>query len=1063
MSKNLLLLCFSIFFFTLTYGQTVNGLVLAAEDSLPLPGTTVLIKGQTSGTVTDFDGKFSLTAQVGDTLVFSSIGFESHQVPVTALGNPIKVSLKSQLVELNTMVVTALGVSKEQKSLGYSVAKIEPKAINRVPEANLVNSLSGKVAGIQVSKTSGGPESSTRVVLRGNSSLQKDNQPLFVVDGVPIDNTTFGGAIQWGGLDYGSPISDINPDDIESMTVLKGPNAAALYGSRAANGVIIITTKKGVSRKGIGVSFASTTSFQRADIQKEFQNEYGAGSNGQFRLNADGLPEFDKGTIPKSWGPRMEGQEFVDWDGETRPYSPQPDNYQEFFQTGYTLNNSLALSGGNETSTYRFSYGELRNRGIVPNSTFEKRSVGLRTTSTFGEKLSADGKLTYAWQNAVNRQNQSDGRGVARNYNYMPRNISTESLRNYEDLSGNEQTWNEFFAGYQTNPFWMAERNRNEDSRDRLLGRAQLRYDLKEWLFFSAGTGIDLYYENRQNLIATGSDGNQAGAFSESNNNYREVNSDFLIAANRQVHPKWILSASFGGNQMIQQGEGSSIWSNRLAIANFYTPTNVDDPNNLSTSYTRFEKRINSLYATARVDFKSILFLDLSGRNDWSSALPENNNSYFYPSVNLAYAFSDHLEITNKYFSFGKVRGSWARVGSDGLPYLTTNSFQPSEGGSFLGQPQYTISQPLANQDLKPEFTTSWEAGAELNFFGKRIGLDFTYYHAVTTNQIATVPISSASGFNSAVVNAGEIRNQGVELLLNVMPIEKGKFSWTTTFNFSSNQSLVREIRTDGSIFPLAEHWNVTIGAEAGDEYGNIYGYGIERDGNGNQLVDANGFFIRTAEPVKLGNFNPDWLMGVTNSFTYGNWTLSFLIDIRRGGQIYSASNMYAHGYGGTVVQTLEGREEWYASEAAREAAGVSPADWTPTGGYAVEGVYAEGTVVNGEDVSGQTYSGFVNPEDYWLQFAQWTDEIHEPHVYDAGFVKFRELYIGYRFPREACRKLRLNNLEAGIVGRNLWLIQSDTPNIDPEAAYNNGNGQGVEYGTFPISRSLGVTLKFNF
>lgn len=1063
MSKNLLLLVSFFFFLSLGFAQTISGTVIAQEDGLPLPSATILVKGTGVGTTADIDGKFSISAAKGDTLVFTSIGFEPIYFPVDGTSQTISITMEAKAMELSTMVVTALGVAKERKSLGYSVAKIDAKQITQVEEANVVNSLSGKVAGMQVSKTSGGPESSSRVVLRGNSSLQKDNQPLFVVDGVPIDNTTFGGANQWGGVDYGSPISDINPDDIESMTILKGPNAAALYGSRAANGVVIITTKKGTSRKGIGVSFSSTASIQMADIQHDFQDEYGAGTNGKFTTTNEGVPFFDKTTIPKSWGPRMEGQEYIDWDGERRTYSAQPDNYKEFFQTGYTLTNAVAVDGGNDRATYRFSFSDLRNEGIVPNSTFQRQSFGLRVTSKFGEKLSADGKVNYIRQEAVNRQNQSDGRGAARNYNYMPRNISTESLSDYEDVNGNEKTWNDFFSGYQSNPFWVANKNRNQDTRDRVLGRVQLRYDINDWMFASAGTGLDMYFENRSNLVATGSDGNSAGSYAESYNNYREINSDFLIGVERPISEKWSFSATFGGNQLRQFGNGNGLVAQRLAIEDFYNPTNADGQENLQPSYFRFEKRINSLYGTARVDYKSVIFLDVTGRNDWSSALPENSNSYFYPSVNLAYAFSDHLNLRNRWFSFGKVRGSWARVGSDGLPYLTVNSFEQSPAVAFQNQPRYVISQPLANKDLKPEFTTSWEAGFDLNFFVDRIGLDFTYYNAVTTNQIASIPVSSASGFSRAVVNAGEIQNQGVEVLLNVLPISKKKFKWETTINFSRNVSLVREIKTNGDIFPLGEQWNVTIGAEAGDEYGNIYGYGIQRDANDNKLVDENGYFLRTDEPVKLGNFNPDWLMGITNSFSLGNWTMSFLIDIKRGGQIYSASNMYAHGYGGTVTQTLEGREEWYASEAAREAAGATSAEWTPTGGYPVQGVYAEGTIIDGQDVSGQAFDGYVNPEEYWYQFAQWTDEIHEPHVYDAGYVKLRELYLGYQFSKEICKKLHLQGLQAGIVGRNLWLIQSDTPNIDPEAAYNNGNGQGIEYGTFPISRSIGLNVKFRF
>jgi len=1043
--------------------QSASGTVISEDDDLPIPGVAVVVKGSSSGTTTDMGGHFSIPVNAGDTLLFSFVGFEPFIYPVGATTTPFQVTMKTAVVQLNAAVITALGVTKERKSIGYSVAKIDAKQITTVQNPNVVNSLSGKVAGIQVSKTSGGPESSSRVVLRGNSSLQKDNQPLFVVDGVPIDNTTFGQASQWGGLDFGSPISDINPEDIESMTVLKGPNAAALYGSRAANGVILITTKKGRSGKGVGVSFSSTSTMELADIQHEFQNEYGAGTNGQFTLNEDGVPIFDKSTIPKSWGPKMEGQEYIDWDGVKRTYSPQPDNYKDFFQTGYTLTNSVAIDGGTERSTYRLSYSDLRNRGIVPNSTFERKSVSLRTTSRFGKKLHADAKVNYVQQAAVNRQNQSDGRGAARNYNYMPRNISTESLRDYEAANGEEKTWNEFFSGYQTNPFWMAYKNRNEDSRDRIIGNVRLKYDLNEWLFISAGSGMDMYFENRSNLVATGSDGNAPGSYSESYNNYREINSDFLVGANQQLHENWKISGAFGGNQLRQEGDGNLIGSSRLAIENLYNPTNVDDPANQQLGFFRFEKRINSLYGTTRVDYKSVLFLDLSGRNDWSSALPSDNNSYFYPSVSVAYAFADHLNLQNKWFSFGKVRASWAGVGSDGQPYLTTNSFEVSPGASFQGQPLYLISQPLANKGLKPEFTSSWEAGLDLNLFVHRVSLDLTLYNAITSNQIATVPISSASGFGSAVINAGEIQNKGIEVLLNVFILDEKKFKWETTFNFSANQSLVREIKTDGDIFPLGEQWNVTIGAEAGDEYGNIYGYGIQRDASGNKLVDENGLFLRTDAPVKLGNFNPDWLLGVQNAFSFGNWSLSFLIDIKRGGQIYSASNMYAYGYGGTVEQTLEGREEWYASEAAREAAGVAPSEWIATGGYAVEGVYAQGTTVNGNDVGGESYSGYVNPEQYWGQFSEWTNEIHEPHVYDAGYVKFRELYLGYRFKKELCEKLHLKGLEAGLVGRNLWLIQSDTPNIDPEAAYNNSNGQGLEYGTFPISRSLGWSFKFSF
>ncbi|MGB1031645.1 MAG: SusC/RagA family TonB-linked outer membrane protein, partial [Flavobacteriales bacterium] len=884
----LLVACFS--FSKVEAQSSVNGVVLGKIDNTPIPGVNVIIKGSNKGTTTDIDGKFSLeVASMSDTLSFSSIGYKTlYLLPSQAE----TVHLEEDLVLLDDIVVTAIGISREKKSLGYAMATLDPQEIQQNRDPNFVTTLSGKVSGVQVSKTSGGPGSSSRVVIRGNSSLSGNNQALFVVDGIPIDNTTNGTGGMWGGIDYGSPISDLNPDDIESITVLKGPNAAALYGSRASNGVVVITTKSGMKRNGIGVSFNSSTSIETAYIVKEFQNEYGAGSNGLFEYNEDGLPFFNTSLLAKSWGPRMQDQRYVDWDGVTRTYSAQPDNYKDFFDVGRTFTNNLALEGGNETSTFRLSFTDLNNKGINPNTSFKRTSISLRGTSQLSEGFSADAKVNFVSNRAENRVNQSDGRGAGRNFNFMPRNVSIASLEDYKDAAGQEKVWYTPWA-WQSNPYWVAYENLNEDQRNRMVGLVRLNYQITPKLSIMGRTGLDYYGERRNSRIGAGSFQNIYGDYTDMWINFSERNSDFLLVYNTDINENFKFGANFGGNRMYRMYEQTSSSVERLSVPNFYHPE-FDDTPATEIGYNLSEKRINSLLFSAQLAYKEFLFVDVTGRNDWSSTLPDDHNSYFYPSVSTSWVFSRQLDIEGKRFSFGKIRTSWAQVGNDADPYQLSLTF--GSNGSFNGRPIVGVNPTLPLSNLVPEITNSFEIGTDLSFFLNRLTIDATYYKAITKNQILGADVSSATGFSNAIINAGEIQNQGLEFLIQGQPIFKNSFKWNSTINLSFNRSEVLNL-TDGlDNFLLGEQWGVSIEARPGQPYGDIVGIPIARDDNGNPQLNANGTFVKGEREV-LGNVNPDWLMGVCNQFEYKRWKLGFLVDIKKGGDIYSASNMYAHGY----------------------------------------------------------------------------------------------------------------------------------------------------------------------
>lgn len=1036
--------------------QSVSGTV-TAENGQPLPGAQVTVVGKNAGAISDGEGKYQIDLPPGsDSLLCRFIGYLPQRVAIGDRSS-IDFRLQAEDVQVGDVVITALGIARDERELGYGYTKVDPKSATENRDANFMNTLSGKVPGLQVTKTNGGPGASSRVLLRGVNSLKGENQPLFVVDGIPVNNTTRGSGGTWGGVDFGSPISDINPDDIESITVLKGPNASALYGARAGNGAIVITTKKGSRRNDIGVSLNTNLALDMPNFQRQFQDVYGAGNNGQFEYNSDGLPFFNTSLEADSWGPKMEGQTYVDWDGEIRSYSPQPDNWKDFFQKGNTITNALALQGGNGDSHFRLSYVDLRNRGIAPNTRFSRQNITFRGGTSLTKRIKIDVKTNYVHHDALNRVNQSDGRGAGRNFHFMPRNISLASLEDYKNEAGNEKVWYTPWA-WQSNPYWRAFEDQNEDSRDRLIGLASVKIDMTDWLSLSLRSGLDFYRDTRSARTATGAFANLAGDYSEGSLFFMESNSDFLLQASHNFNERFTLSGNFGGNLMSQNYADEVAKAERLAIPGFYNVNFGEEQPSFSSFQSR--KRLNSLYGSAQFAYETWAYLDLTARNDWSSALPSANNSYFYPSANLSFVWSDAFKLESDKLNFGKVRLSVATVGNDTDPHQLDLSYVSN--GDYLGFPRNTTVSQRPPSDLKPEKILSLEAGFDLRMFQNRLNLDFNWYSTTTKNHILAADVAASSGFSQALINAGETKSSGLEIMLRADWLQARDFSWSTTLNFSRNVSQVVSLAQDLENIQLASQWGVTIEARPGNPYGDIVGIAIAKDENGNRLVEANGLYAKDGYQV-LGNIQPDFLAGVGNQIKFKDLTVNFLVDIKYGGDMYAGTNMYGMGYSGNFVETLEGREEWYASEEQREAEGTLPQDWTATGGFLAEGVYATGTEIDGQDVSGQANQTYVNPELYWAQFSNWGDELHEPHVYDASFVKLREMAVGYSLPASWAQRIRAQRISIALVGRNLWVIHKNVPNIDPETFYSNGNGQGIEYGSYPVTRSFGLDIKLDW
>lgn len=1024
--------------------RTISGIVYD-EAKVTLPGVHILELGTTNGTITDLDGAFEITLQTANAILeFSYIGFEKKEVAVDDR-NSLVVVLKESSNMLDEVVVTALGIEKVRKSVGYASQIVQGQDLSQAREASVMNALSGRVAGVQINRSGTGPGGTSKVVIRGFSSIGGSNTPLYVVDGIPMNNPQGGGG-QFGGVDYGDGISNLNADDVASVTVLKGASATSLYGSRGANGVVMITTRKGSARQGIGVELASSVTFETPLVLPELQNRFGRGSNGQFPLDSNGAI---LNGIRTSWGARTLGQtEFngnpiVNWTGQPAAYESQPDIFQDFFRTGATSQQTLAFSGGDQQTQFRLSLSDLRSQNIMPNSDLERFSVNLNVNSQLTEKLKVSGKINFVRQSAFNRPNLTLSPDNPVNaLLQMPRTVRLEDLQDFRNPDGSVRVWTNATGNDQwNNPYWATELNTNEDQRDRVLGFVMAEYQFNDKWKMHLRSGTDFYYDQRQNRNATGTIYRvtpDRSFYNTFEGRVEERNTDFLLSLRQQLTADVKVQASLGANKLEIRSNSLNTTAQGLNIPDFFV---IQNALSVQSSESIAKKEIQSVYVTSQFDFRDQLFVELSARNDWSSALPADNRSYFYPAISTSWVFNSLFE-DNKWgaLTYGKLRASVAQVGNDTGPHqldLLYSVNALSHGGQTFGQ--IIPNQPPV--DLKPELTTSYEGGFDLEFFYNRLSLDVTVYHAGTRNQILNVPVSRASGFATSRVNAGLVVNRGIEVALKGTPIRTKDFSYDTYINFTVNRSEVKELAPNVESYQLGgtyDQFGVRILAEVGRPFGDIYAdRSFLRDENDRIVVGRNGLPIPDPDGRKrIGNFQPDWMAGFGHNFRYKNITLGALFDIRKGGDIYSFTNAVLAANGNAEF-TENDRLEWYAG----------------AGGYLVDGVLEDGRENFIE----------VNPQTYWQYVGGRASAFAEEFLYDGSFIKLRELTLGWMLPTRILEATPFTKASFNLVGRNLFILHKNTVGFDPEATFNAGQDQGIEAFAFPSTRSFGFNLNVSF
>lgn len=1014
----------------LSVQQTIDITGVVKDDvGEPVIGANILVKGTNNGVITDMEGRFSLKIpQANALLIVSYIGYISQEIQVGDKRS-LTIILHPATEDLGEVVVTALGIKRETKALGYSVQEVKGGSLTEARESNVLNSLSGKLAGVQISRSGNGEGGSSRIIIRGNNSIAGNNEPLVVVDGVPVNNFNSGtsGIDQWGGSDGGNGLSDINPDDIESISVLKGAAAAALYGARAGNGVLMITTKKGSKVKGLGITWNSNVMMENPLVKPKMQNLYGQGTNGTFDANSN-----------YSWGAKMEGQMLKDWTGQERPYSAYDNDITDFLGTGVTTTNTLEANAVNEKISFRGTLSYQRMDGVIPTNYQDKYMMNLRTTVNLSKKLSLDAKINYVKQRGWNRpQLTGSPENIMANYLMMPRNVHYSDMAGGVNEDGVVKRWTTDEANYVLNPYYTTGFNKNNNQRDRFIGFLALQYTPTSWLTIKLRHGEDMYWEKGDWRHASGTPYgkyNGKGDYGLNTSDFRERNTDALITATKDNwwDSGFSGSLSVGGNLMFQQNNSYAMSTGLLAIPDFFAISNGETP---TPSHYISKKSVNSLYGFAQLSYKNWIFLDVTARNDWSSTLPYKNRSFFYPSVGLGWVVSDMLRSYEvnvpEWLSLAKLRASYAEVGNDTDPYrlLTTYGIYTVIDDIKGASTASTI--PLA--DLKPELIKSTEAGFDIRFFNNRLGLDLTWYKKNATNQILALPISSTTGKSSRMINAGNIQNTGIEIVLNGTPVRTKDFEWNVSVNYSKNTNKIKELHPDSRRFILASTDFVNIVATEGSTYGDLYGRAYQRDEQGRKIIDENGLpLLESDMNTQIGNYMPKWTGSMINSFTYKNLSFSFMLDMRYGGDIFVNSLARGSQYGTTEL-SLQGRDEWYAG----------------TGGIVVDGVTADG----------KQNTVAANPQAYWDRVSRAGEEF----VYDGTNLRLRELTVGYMFPNKILAKTPFTNLKLSFVGRNLWLIKNNIPGYDPESSYSTGNGQGIEYASLPSMRSFGFNLNVSF
>lgn len=1010
----------------------ITGIIQLRDQSgntITSSGIVVKEAGTSNAAVTNDQGQFTINvADENARLEISHIGYKTQIISVAG-NNSVNIILEPEVQQLTDVVVTALGITRQKKALTYSTQSIKGSDISDSRNVNITNAMTGRVAGLTINKTNSGPGGSNRIVFRGNRSLGGNNQPLIILDGVRIDNDAkaFADVALFGGRDNGDGISNINPDDVESMSVLTGVSAAALYGSDAANGAIIITTKKGKSGKGIGVSIASSATMEKPMIFPDIQNSYGQGTAGIFQPASD-----------FSWGAKMDGQQVTDWTGKTQALTPQPDNAKDFFQTGNEFVNSIALSGGTEKAQTYFSYSNTNSKGIIPNNEFKRNNFNLRQSLNLTDKLSVDFKANYIVEDIHNRPLSGKGNRSVSTILAMPRSLRLSDIQNFETLNADgtltQNYWAEEGPDFQ-NPYWTVNRNLYDKSRNRIIGLAVLKYQITPELSIQGRSSIDYYVdeseEKNYNNTFWLTDYVGRGNYVVNKETNRQFNSDILVNFNKDLTSSLNLNVNAGTGFEKFNFERATLNNNGLNAPNLFSTNNASALSNSQFPYlpysplARTERQ--SVYAAASFSYNNYLFLDLTGRNDWNSTLPAQNRSIFFPSVGLSAVISDMTKLPSA-ISYLKLRTSYAFVGNGtGFNQLKPSfTLVPGGNGGFL-----IIDRTLRNANLKPEQTRSFEAGLDFALINNRVGAEITFYKTNTINQALTIPVPDPSGYANRNINAGNFQNSGIELVLFAKPINTRDVKWNVNLTFGANRNKIKELDSLQKEALLSSPQDLgQIKVIEGGKYGELYTRGFVRDNAGQIVVQDNGLpVVAESQDHYVGNYNPDWTAGITNSFQYKSFTLSFLIDFRKGGTVISGTQ-YLMATQGTAAFTADNRETDFI-------------------------------IPNSVTESGQKNNVGINSETYWRHIT--SGLITEPFAYDATNIRVREASLTYAFPSRIIGRSVIKGASIALVGRNLFFITNKADGFDPESSLGTGNNQGIEYASIPSTRSLGLYLKLNF
>jgi TonB-linked SusC/RagA family outer membrane protein len=1026
--------------------SVVSGTVVSASDASPIAGVTVTLQGADKATVTDEAGKFSLQVpNLSGTLNFSHSAMKPQTENINGRTS-IRVVMTADDKELTEVVVTAFGIERKRKALGYSAQVVNGSELTQARETNVANALKGKVAGVFVSASATGPGGSSYVNIRGASSFQGDNQPLYVVDGVPIDNQTVGapdlGNSRGTSRDYGDGIGNILPDDIDNITILKGPNGAALYGARGANGVVLITTKKGRAGQRATIDVNSNATWERPNVLPQRQNSYGPGYNESIDswdlVTVNGqqvrrLPDW----IPDMWGAKFDGQpiSLLMWPSlGVIPYTGQgSDEVRKFYQTGSTFTNTVGISGGSDKVNYRVSASDLRNSSIFPTSTLNRQTVNARLGFQANNKLYVETRINYIRQGGKNRPGYgTDINTIAMSLNRFPAFLTMDMLKDYKTPSGQANNWTD---GRPFNPYWVLNEFLSSDSRDRVNGYLLARYKIAPWLTFQARAGTDFYFDVRDSRIGvntpTGSFNLRRGQVDNARIRVKEENADVLLTATKNLSSNLSSTFSVGANYLNRNQQQMTLQGNNLNVDGLY---NIINAGVVVANDRLTRKRMNSVYFTGQLGWKNYFFLDFSGRNDWSSTLGINNYSFFYPSVSGSFVFTDAFKLENTPLSFGKVRLSYAQAGKDASPYQTEIGYNLSTT-SYNGQRFASILGTIPLVDLKNELTTSVEAGAELRFLKNRLGIDFTYYSSGTKNQILRVDIPAGTGFSSKLINAGEITNKGIELMVNATPVQSKNFTWDATINFSRNRSKVVELSPGINSLSLYSTSEMSIEARPGQPYGNIVGYAYKRTPDGDKWLTSDGRYQRETTTSVLGNIQPKFLGGINNAFNYKNFSLSFLIDARVGGKIFSYSKL----------------QQW--------------SNGTGKGTENGENLISDG-MIQGTDGKFSPSTLVLGRQAYYTAMSY--GNIGEEFVLDASYVALREIVLGYNIGKHLKNLKFLKSAKLSAVCRNVAYLYQNKEikqmGANPEGGFGPFTvAQGFESTGVPNTRSVGVNLSFSF